>query len=104
MPLPVVRGVGSYVSVFVFTLLIPDDATENFTVTVGGNALAATSWAVIGTPTPPDPQTMTPGMVTYEPVATDPVPISAQLLVIVPGPGAAPAMLVPFIAALTRRR
>jgi hypothetical protein len=104
MPLPTVRGRGSFVSIFEFTLLIPEDSTENFTVSIGGNALAATSWAVIGTPTPPDPQTMTPGMVTYEPVATDPVPISAQLLVIVPGPGAATAILVPFIAALKRRR
>ena len=104
MPGPAVRGRGAFVAIFEFTLLVPLDATENFPIDIGGNMLAASSWEVVGTPAPPDPETMTPGMVTYAPVPTEPAAFSRRLLVIVPGPGAVSCVTLALFRCGRRRR
>jgi hypothetical protein len=88
-PQALVRGRNTFVSIFEFTI---DPATNggNYTVTAGGNLIAATSWLPVGNPTAPDcgdpsdPSDDINGSVTYAPFPTTPTPYSCVLSVTVP--------------------
>jgi len=104
-PNAAVRGINSFVSVYAFSIDPRDDASAaGYTVTAGGNLIAATEWRAIGTPTPPDEETQTPGSVTYAPFPTTPQAFSAVLNVLIPGPGSAALLGLGGLLAARRRR
>lgn len=98
MPQPQVRGLGAFVSVFEFTTT---PGSTNYTITVGGDLTAASSWNLV-TSTPPNTN---PGSVQYQPVTLPPQSFLLPPLVLtihVP----APATCVPLagLAAITLSR
>lgn len=102
-PQPVIRGLRGWTSVYEITI---DPATggSNYTVTAGGNLVAADAWLVVGSANPPDPDSGTPGSVTYAPSTTAPVAFDCVLNVMVPAPGAAALLGLGGLVALRRRR
>jgi hypothetical protein len=93
-PDPTIRGRNSFISVYEFTLRTGAMAS-NYSITAGGNLIAATEWRTVGTPIPPDcgdpsdPSDDQPGSITYAPFPTPPTPFSCVLNVeTVPAPGA----------------
>lgn len=103
-PAPTVRGRNSFVSVYEFTTF-PRPLNVDYIIRASGNLLAASEWLPIGTPTPPDPESMTPGSVTYAPNATVPTSFSVSLIVTVtPSPGAGALLAIGGMLAARRRR
>lgn len=104
-PPPTIRGLNTFVSVYEITL-DPNVGWTNFSITLGGNMIAATEWRIIGTPNPPDcsdPDNPIPGMIQYAPFPTPPLPISGRLD-IVPAPGALALLGLGGLIAGRRRR
>lgn len=111
-PLPqpnaTVRGLNTFVSVFELTT-DPIDGAEAYSITFGGNLIAATEWRVVGNPLPPDcgdpddPSDNVPGTIVYAPFPTAPVAFTATLN-LVPAPGAAALLGLGGLVALRRRR
>jgi hypothetical protein len=109
-PAALVRGRNTFVSVFAFAINPLDSGGVNYTVTAGGNLIAATEWREVGTPTPPDcgdpsdPSDDQPGAVTYAPFPTTPTAFSCVLQVNVPGPGSAALLGLGGLLVARRRR
>lgn len=109
MPLPVIRGRNTYVSVYEITI-DPRTASNSYSITFSGSLLAATEWRVVGTPTPPDcsgepdPTDPLPGTVTYAPLATPPDAFSRTIQIVVPSPATLAPMLLGFCPVVRRRR
>jgi len=107
-PLPqpnaAVRGRNGFVSVYEITI-DPSDGFAEYSITVGGNLIAATEWRVVGNPIPPDCESEppTPGTVVYAPFPTDPVAFTCSLNII-PAPGAAVLLGLGGLLAARRRR
>lgn len=103
-PAPLARGVNTWVSVYEITT-DPRAVGLNYTITASGNLVAATSWEVVGAPTPPDPDKMLPGSVTYVPVETPPRAFQFGFIVhIEPAPGSVALLCVGGLFAARRRR
>lgn len=110
MPLPAIRGLSSFVSVYEVTLNLRA-GVGTATVTAGGNALAASQWFTIGEPTPPDcgdpldPLDDVPGSVVYAPTTPPPMAFTciAQINCI-PTPGGAAMLAVGGGLVMRRRR
>mgnify|MGYP000393562440 CR=1 FL=1 len=106
-PAPVIRGLNTFVSVYEITV-VGHVQYMDFTVNLGGNAIAAQNWREVGTPIPPncdDPQNPEPGFVTYGPFPLAPVAVSNSLFVHiedVPGAGSAVTLLA-GLSLLSRR-
>lgn len=90
-PPAVVRGLNTFVSVYAITI-DPSVTASSYTVTAGGNLIAASEWRTVGNPIAPDcgdpddPSDDIEGAITYAPL---PVPVQAfscVLQVIVPAP------------------
>jgi MYXO-CTERM domain-containing protein len=106
-PQAVVRGRNTFVSIFEFTINPIDVGGSNYTITAGGNLIAATSWLPVGNPTAPDcsdPDNPVNGSVTYAPFPTAPTPYSCVLSVTVPAPGAAALLGLGGLLVARRRR
>jgi len=109
-PQPVSRGRNTFVSVYEFTIDPNLPGASSYTVTAGGNLIAATSWNTVGTPTmpdcgdPSDPSDDVGGSVTYAPFPTNPVAYSCVLQVNVPAPGAAALLGLGGLLVARRRR
>jgi len=101
-PQPVVRDLNSFVSVYAFSTR--DVGFASYSITAAGALIAAQEWRTIGSPTPPDPDTMTPGAVTYAPFPSPPRAFSAALRVIVPAPASVSAFAAAGVFAARRRR
>ncbi len=104
-----VRGRNVFVSTYEFTVNPIDVGGSNYSVTLGGNVIAATEWRFVGTPTPPsdsdeDGVDDTAGSATYAPFPTAPSAISGVLNVIVPGPGSVALLGLGGLLAARRRR
>jgi hypothetical protein len=110
-PAATVRGLNTFVSTFAFSIT-PQSAPggANYTVTAGGNLIAASSWNTVGNPAAPDcgdpadPADDVAGAVTYAPVPLTPQAFSCVLTVIVPGPGSAALLGLGGLLAARRRR
>ena len=109
-PSATVRGRNTYVSVFAFQI-DPIANYQGYTVTAGGNLIAASGWQAVGTPQPPDcgdpldPSDDVAGSVTYAPVPLTPQAFSCVLNVRpIPAPGAAIVLGLGGMAATRRRR
>jgi len=109
-PPAVIRGHNTFVSVFEFT--IDPVSPGAYTITTGGNLIAATEWRTVGTPTPPDcgdpadPADDVPGAVTYAPFPTTPQAFTGVLNVqiFVPAPGAGALLGLGGLVLARRRR
>lgn len=106
MPAAIVRGWNTFVSVYAFQI-DPRDGATSYTVTLGGNLIAANGWFTVGTPQPPDcgepgPIPEQPGIVLYAPDLTAPREFTAALTVVVPAPSS--VLLATAGLALARRR
>lgn len=107
-PAAAVRGRNSFVSVFEITI-DPAASFQQYSITAGGNLIAATEWRVVGNPLPPecgdpdDPADNVPGQVVYAPFPTDPVAFTCSIN-IVPAPGAAALLGLGGLLAARRRR
>jgi hypothetical protein len=77
-PPPTIRGRNAFVSVYEITI-DPAAGAASYTVTLGGNLIAASSWTTLGTPFPPDCDNGIPGTVTYAPLPTAPLSFTAVL-------------------------
>lgn len=79
MPVPVVRGLGSFVSVYDVTLNLRP-GLGSASVTAGGNSVVSSQWFTVGAAVPPDcgdpadPLDDIPGSVIYAPTTAAPVP------------------------------
>lgn len=93
IPGPVIYGRNEFISVFGMTVQADDLEGESFTMEASGQVLAATDWTVIGTPTPPNPETGEPGFVAYNPTQAPAQDIACLLVFFVPTPGAAAVLL-----------
>jgi hypothetical protein len=111
-PLPpppaLVRGLssqanGGWQSVFEVTDVSSLSAV-NYSITAGGNLIAATEWRLVGTPIEPDCETGTPGSITYAPFPTAPTPFQCVLNIVVPAPGAAALLGLGGLLVARRRR
>ena len=106
-PPAVVRGLNTFVSVYAFTI-DPSVNALNYTVTAGGNLIAASEWRTVGNPTPPDcgdpddPSDDIPGAVTYAPFP-EPARAFSCALAMVPAPMSG-ALGVAGVLLATRRR
>lgn len=109
MPLPQVRGLQTFVSVFEFTTT---PGLSNYTLTVGGDLIAASSWSVFSATlpdnnnTPLDPSDDIPGSVVYNAVLLPPQsfflpPLTLHIQVPAPATG---GMLAAFWCVAVRRR
>lgn len=109
-PAAAVRGLNTYVSTFAFSVTANSATSENYTVTAGGNLIAAAMWNTVGNPSAPDcgdpddPSDDVPGAVTYAPVPLTPQAFTCVLNVIVPGPGSAALLGLGGLLAARRRR
>jgi len=109
-PAATVRGLNTYVSVYAFSIDPIGNMGVNYTVTAGGNLIAATDWREVGSPTAPDcgdpadPSDDVPGSVTYAPFPVAPRAFTCILDVRIPGPGAAALMVLGGLAGARRRR
>jgi hypothetical protein len=107
-PNAAVRGRNAFVSVYQISI-DPAAGFTGYSITVGGNLIAATEWRTVGTPQPPecgdplDPSDDIPGQVTYAPFPTDPLAIHCTLFV-APAPGAAALLGLGGLLAIRRRR
>jgi hypothetical protein len=108
-PNALVRGRNVFVSVYQITT-DPNPGALDYSITAGGNLIAATEWRTVGTPNPPDcgdpndPSDDILGSVTYAPFPTDPVAFSCVLNLRVPAPGAAALLGLGGLLAIRRRR
>jgi hypothetical protein len=105
-PSPLIRGRNSFVSVWEMTT-DPSATGTNYSITTGGNLIAATEWRPVGTPQEPDctdPDNPVPGSVTYAPFPTNPTAFSCTLNILVPAPGAAALLGLGGLLAARRRR
>jgi hypothetical protein len=108
-PQALVRGRNSFVSVYEITTTT-NAATTNYSITAGGNLIAATEWRPVGTPTPPDcgdpadPSDDINGSVTYAPFPTAPEAFNCVLNIVVPAPGAAALLGLGGLLVARRRR
>jgi len=109
-PAAAVRGRNVFVSTFAFSVR-PNAGASDYTVTIGGNLIAATSWLPVGNPSAPDcmdpsdPSDDIPGSVTYAPFPTAPTAFTCVLTVhIIPAPGAAALLGLGGLLAARRRR
>jgi hypothetical protein len=98
-----VRGRNTFVSTYAITTAT-NAGTTNYSITAGGNLIAASEWRTVGTPTPPDCDTGDPGAITYAPFPTDPVAFTCTLNIVVPAPGALALMGLGGLIAARRRR
>jgi len=98
-----VRGRNTFVSVFQITSDVSLTG-QNYSITAGGNLIAATEWRTVGTPTPPDCDTGDAGAITYAPFPTTPVAFTCVLNILVPAPGAAALMGLGGLLVARRRR
>jgi len=109
MPAALVRGRGAFVSLYEITT-DPGAGALDYSITAGGNLIAATEWRFVGTPNPPDcgdpadPLDDVAGSVTYAPFPTDPVPFTCVLNIRIPAPGAAALLGLGGLIAIRRRR
>jgi hypothetical protein len=107
-PAALVRGRNSFVSVYEITI-DPTDGFQPYSITAGGNLIAATEWRVVGNPLfpdcgdPDDPGDNVPGTIVYAPFPTDPVAFTCSIN-IVPAPGAAALLGLGGLLAARRRR
>jgi hypothetical protein len=108
-PPALVRGRNVFVSVWEMTT-DPAAGATNYSITAGGNLIAATEWRTVGTPLPPDcgdpadPSDDQPGAVTYAPFPTDPLAFTCVLNLVIPAPGAAALLGLGGLLAIRRRR
>ena len=110
-PAATVRGRNTYVSIFAFSTQATATSTP-YTITAGGNLLAATQWLPVGTPQAPDcgdpldPSDDIAGSVTYAPVPLAPRGFTCVLGIDPggPAPGAAALFALAGFAASRRRR
>jgi hypothetical protein len=100
IPTPTIRGLNTFVSVWEIRLQYTAEIwCGEPQITMSGNGVAASSWAVSGTPVPPTCEpTPIPGTVTYTATTLPPVPFSATLHVHV-HPGGPPFPPYMFCAA-----
>jgi hypothetical protein len=108
-PAALVRGRNTFVSLYeITTLVLP--STVNYSITAGGNLVAATEWRTVGTPIPPDcgdpadPSDDVAGSITYAPFPTAPVPFTCVLNIAIPAPGAAALLGLGGLLVGRRRR
>lgn len=114
-PAATIRGLstqanGGWQSVFQITDMSVASGGSSYSITAGGNLIAATEWRLVGTPIPPDcgdpadPSDDQPGSITYAPFPTDPTPFTCSLNIQVPAPGAAALMGLGGLLIARRRR
>jgi hypothetical protein len=95
MPVPVVRGRNTFVSVYEVTIEPAAwCATGEYEMHVGGYVVTAASWQVVGKPHPPACPDIF-GEVTYSPVGEVQRPFQATLQMIVGAPGIPPPACPP---------
>jgi hypothetical protein len=103
-PAPLIRGRNAFVSVYEITTT-PGALATDYSITFGGNLIAAQDWRFVGTPNPPDCENGVAGSVTYAPFPLPPQPISCTLnLMIIPAPGAAALLGLGGLIVARRRR
>jgi hypothetical protein len=106
-PMPVVRGLNEFVSLYEITIN-PNPGASDYTVTVEGNLIGVIEWRGVGDPIAPDcgdpddPNDDTPGSLTYAPFPTLPEFFERRLHVVVPTPGGGVA-LAAFLGVMARR-
>ena len=104
-----VRGLNTFVPVYAFQVR-PGNLVGLYTVTAGGNLIAANDWQAVGTPLAPDcgnpldPSDDIAGNVTYAPLPTSPQSFSCVLFVNIPSPGAGTVLLFGTMIARRPRR
>jgi len=106
-PNPTIRGRNAFVSVFEITTDVIDVGGQNYSITAGGNLIAASEWRTVGTPTPPDcsdPGAPVAGSVTYAPFPTAPTLFTCTLNIRVPAPGATALLGLGGLLVARRRR
>jgi hypothetical protein len=102
-PAATVRGRNAFISVYEITD-VPSASATNYSITAGGNLIAATEWRPVGAPIPPDCDSGTPGAVTYAPFPTDPTAFTCPLNLVIPAPGAAALLGLGGLLVARRRR
>lgn len=109
-PPAVVRGRNAFISIYEITTDVIDTGGVNYSITAGGNLIAATDWRLVGTPTPPDCGDPSDsgddidGAVTYAPFPTDPTLFNCTLNIRVPAPGATALLGLGGLLVARRRR
>jgi hypothetical protein len=105
LPGPVIYGRNEFISVFAITVQADPANGESYSLVASGQLLSATGWSIIGTPTPPNPDTGEPGFVAYSPMQAPPVEeMDCRLELFVPGPGSAAVLLGAGVGLARRQR
>ncbi len=110
MPLPVARGINTFISIYSFSIT-PNPGAVNYTVSAQGELHAAASWTLFGTPVPPSlppggvwPNDCVPGHVVYTQSGVETRLFQNTLTVIVPSPAPLAILLISTTALCHRRR